>query len=100
MSCSRGCCATQAEHYRSIAFSAYATPTRRPAAVGVEETERRWHKDMPAYKALVEQGVQPKRIDGCHELAQRAEIRQEVEAGVIATDKQRKTAQSILADMG
>lgn len=97
--CARGCCATPAQHYRSISISAAATPTRRPDAVRIDATEARWHKDMPAYKALRDQGIQPPRIDGCHDLAQRAELRQEVERGVVLDAKQRTQAAALLKDM-
>lgn len=50
---------------------------------------------MPAYKSLVQQGIQPKQIDGCHELVQRAEMKREVEAGIIATPAQRKAVSSL-----
>jgi hypothetical protein len=49
----------------TVGVSAEATPTRRPHAVDVEATEKRWHKDHAAYERLVAQGYQPPRLDGC-----------------------------------
>lgn len=73
MACSRGCCATQAEHYRSISFSAGPTaPTLK---------ERRWAKDHDAYRALRRQGIQPRCIDGSHRMAQVASSQTEIELG-------------------
>lgn len=50
----------------SIQVGASATPTRRPRAVEVADTEKRWHKDIAAYKSMRAQGLQPPRIDGSH----------------------------------
>jgi hypothetical protein len=44
-------------------------------------TERRWEKDMPAYKRLRQNGLQPKGIDGSAQLETRANDRLEVEMG-------------------
>lgn len=44
-------------------------------------TERRWDRDMPAYKRLVDQGYQPPRIDGCGDIETNAEHVKEVELG-------------------
>jgi hypothetical protein len=67
----------------STAFAASATPSRRPGAAHsrwVNDTEKRWHKDMDAYRRLVRDGVQPKGIDGAAEREARANTRVEVEA--------------------
>lgn len=71
MTCARGCCATFAEHARSIAVSAHATPSRRPEAVRIDETEARWDRDGDAYKRLRKEGVQPDHIDGCADIERR-----------------------------
>jgi len=80
MTCFRGCCETNLEHYRSIAVQ----PTTHP----VEVTERQWHKDMAAYKELRRQGFQPKGIDGCAELASRATTQFELETSHLFTKEQ------------
>ena len=71
----------------SISFGSGAAPTRHAGAAAVDAREKRWAKDMPAYKALRAQGLQPPRIDGSAELAARAETRFEVESGNVMPGK-------------
>lgn len=71
----------------SVTFPASVMPSRSAGAAHakwVNDTENRWHKDMPAYKRLVEDGLQPPRIDGCAELEAKAESRVQIEAGSLA----------------
>lgn len=75
--CKRGCCSTQAEHYRGITLSG---PSEQRTAV------RRDEKDMDAYARLVRSGVQPKKIDGAAELERGASTSHEVENANIITD--------------
>lgn len=76
-----GCFGCKVAHF---SVPASATPTRRAGAshaAWVNATENRWHKDMAAYKRLVQDGVQPPKIDGCADLEKKAESRAEVELG-------------------
>jgi hypothetical protein len=95
MSCVRGCCATQADHYRGVTFGA--------ASDGVFEQRRRERtldKDMSSYKALRQQGLQPKNVNGSAALARDASSRFEVESGQILPDQRSvKLAESVLGDM-
>jgi hypothetical protein len=68
---------------QNISFGSGTAPTRRPGAEAVEAREKRWNKDMPAYKAMRAQGLQPPRIDGAAELMSKAETRFEVESGKV-----------------
>jgi len=80
-----GCFGCKIAH---VSVPASVTPTRRDGArhaKWVNETEDRWHKDMPAYKRLVQDGLQPPRIDGCAELEAKASTRVEVESGRVKT---------------
>lgn len=88
MSCNRGCCETEAEHIRSISFRAFPHPHTL--------TERQWDRDMPAYKAMRKQGLQPRDIDGCDELSARAETVREIEAGQLLTPQQRTKVSELL----
>lgn len=90
MACARGCCNSPAEHYRSISM----TPRVHP----VELTERQWDKDMPAYKRLRADGLQPRDIDGCARLEAKAETTREIEAGQVLTPKQRVQVANLLGD--
>jgi hypothetical protein len=47
------------------------------------QMEARWARDLPAYKRLRQQGLQPPRTQGCAELEQRAHMDREVEMGRI-----------------
>lgn len=65
-----------------VSVPSSVTPTRRPEASHakwVNDTEKQWHKDMPAYKRLVQEGLQPQRIDGCARLEQEAKHRVDIE---------------------
>lgn len=54
----------------SVNMAPSAMPSRNEGARAgeIETTEKRWHKDMAAYKRLVHNGQQPPRIDGCAQL--------------------------------
>lgn len=76
MSCVRGCCPTQGEHYRSIIIN--------PAGPGHGTLfERQLDKDRPAYKRMRDEGLQPKSLKGAAEIEKRATTRFEVESGRI-----------------
>lgn len=100
MPCTRGCCETQAEHYRSIAFGASATPGRRAVTVEKDRMEARWHKDMPAYKRLRQDGLQPPAIDGCSTLEAGATHKKQIEMGALIDEKKIRTADTMSADLG
>lgn len=63
----------------SVRTSGTAMPTRRPMVQRYEATEKQWQKDIPAYRALRGNGLQPRGIDGAHELMMRSETREQVE---------------------
>lgn len=68
--------------YSTVAIAPSATPTRKGGAeaADVKRREAALAKDMPAYKALRAQGLQPPHIAGSHRL-QGATDKLEVEAG-------------------
>jgi hypothetical protein len=60
------------------------TTTSRGARVAeVNQTERNWNKDMPAYKRLRANGLQPKKIDGSAEVEKKAQESWQVETGIL-----------------
>jgi hypothetical protein len=62
------------------------TTTSRGAKVAeINTTERNWNKDMPAYKRLRANGLQPKRIDGAANVEKRAQESWQVETGILPT---------------
>ena len=58
------------------------TTTRGQNVDSINKTERNWNKDMPAYKRLRQNGLQPKRIDGAAEVEKKAEHSWQVETGI------------------
>lgn len=72
MACTRGCCSTQAEHFRSLTFG---------SAVLVEgnHRDRELSKDLAAYQRLVREGLQPKSTVGAARLEATAENPHQVE---------------------
>ena len=61
------------------------TTTRGAKVAEVNTTERNWDKDMPAYKRLRANGLQPKRIDGAANVEKRAQEGWQVETGILPT---------------
>ena len=59
------------------------TTTRGQRVAEVNQTEKNWNKDMPAYKRLRENGLQPKAIDGSAEIEKKAKHEWQVETGII-----------------
>lgn len=72
----------------TVNFSAKATPTRRPEAVATVDRESRWDADMPAYRRLRANGLQPRSIDGAARLEAKASDQMEVEYGNLLTKPQ------------
>lgn len=58
------------------------TTTRGAKVAEVNQTERNWNNDMPAYKRLRANGLQPKKIDGAAEIEKKAEHSWQVETGL------------------
>lgn len=73
MSCPRGCCVDYKTHLRNVSIGSFPTaPTI---------TERRWDKDMPAFKRLVDDGLMPAHIDGSYVMEREAIHPKEIELG-------------------
>lgn len=61
----------------------------------VEAREKRWNKDMPAYKRLRDQGYQPKSIDGAAVLERDASTRFEIESGTAFRGQGKKVQEAV-----
>jgi hypothetical protein len=72
---------------RSITFAPSAMPTRHPEVKPILDKDKQWERDMPAYKRLRQNGLQPKRIDDSAILETRANDQFEVEMGKIVPDR-------------
>lgn len=59
------------------------TTSRGQRVAQINKTERGWNKDMPAYKRLRANGLQPKKIDGAAEVEKRAQEAWQVETGIV-----------------
>lgn len=77
---------------QTVSVAPSAMPSRHPEAVATNAREARWHKDIPAYQGLVKNGVQPRQIDGCHDLAQTTAERFEISTGIAVPGKAQKQA--------
>jgi len=67
------------DRLRSVRITAQATPSRNPRAVETENLQRRWDKDIPAYRRLVKDGLNPRSTDGSARLEATANTREEIE---------------------
>lgn len=63
----------------STSFGANSTTTRGAKVSQTNQTAKNWDKDMPAYKRLRKEGLQPRQIDGAAELEKKATERWQVE---------------------
>jgi hypothetical protein len=84
------CTLSYREHLLGVVLGASAIPSRAihrtPGQVDepawrTEARERRWARDMPAFKSLVDQGYDPPHIDGSADLANRATSVEQINAG-------------------
>lgn len=96
MTCSKGCCETNREHWASITFAPSAMPTRKREAMAEKKMESQWELDRPAYKRLRKNGLQPPQIKGCAELEKKAATKFEVESGRILSPERQKTHEAAL----
>lgn len=79
--CSTPGCDLSYGAHMSFGVSSAAMPTRGKAAQVINQREARWERDMPAYRRLRENGLQPPQIDGCHKLEAEAKVPEHVTMG-------------------
>jgi hypothetical protein len=87
---SYGCkckCATFKEHIGSGPFIASSARPTRSNVAHQNAVEAQWARDMPAYKRLREEGLQPKHIDGSAALERDARDPIEITDGRTYGDK-------------
>jgi hypothetical protein len=85
----------------SVSISGTAMPTRSPEVVQTKAVEKQMNRDLPAYKRLVESGVQPRSTKGAGDVETRATERFEVERGMVVNDhKLRNKVTETMKDMG
>lgn len=62
-----------------VSFGSNSTTTRGGRVAEINRTERQWNVDMPAYKRLRRDGLQPRSVDGAAELEKHAKTEAQVE---------------------
>ena len=73
MPCARGCCDSQAEHFRSVFLASSGELVR------VTKAEQKLSQDLTSYKAMIDQGLEPHKMTGAYELARDAKSAAEIE---------------------
>lgn len=63
-----------------------STTTRGARVEEINQREKGWNRDMPAYKRLRKQGLQPRQIDGCSVLEKGATERWQIEGAPAAAE--------------
>ena len=66
-----------------IRMATNSTTSRGAQVAATNQTERNWKQDLPAYKRLRADGLQPKRIDGAANVERGAQEKWQVETGIL-----------------
>lgn len=86
--------------FTSPAIAADALPNKKHGVRAAEATERKWDADMPAYKRLRKEGLQPRGVDGAAMVEQQAQHPLEIEMGrPLGKDKDIRRAQEISSEL-
>jgi len=70
-----------------VSFGTNESTTRGAVVKAISEREKGWNRDMPAYKRLREQGLQPRQIDGAALLESSATEKWQIEGTTVAEAK-------------
>jgi hypothetical protein len=82
MTCTRGCCTSQADHFRSIQTS----PRMLEVGRG-HQADTALEYDRAAYRAMKKQGLQPPQLRGAYDLARKATSEAEIQLGRVIAEK-------------
>lgn len=97
--CGKPCnCPSYRDHLLSVSVAPSAMPSRSPEVAATKARDGRWQKDMPAYKRLRKDGVQPKSIDGAADIEKRATVKAEVESGQVV--QRPKHLEKVMSELG
>lgn len=95
MPCSRGCCETQGDHYRSLAIS----PSVHNPHVGMQNRyDRSLARDRDAYKRMRTEGLQPAHLKGAAQIEKNAISEFEVTTGRIQPEKVARKMDAAIAE--
>lgn len=87
-------------HMASPAIAADALPNKKHGVRAINQREKNWDRDMPAYKRLRKQGLQPRGIDGAGDIEALADSPLEVEMGKkLGKEKDVRRAQEISSEL-
>jgi hypothetical protein len=67
-----------------VAFGSNSTTTRGSEVSKINNRDKQWNADMPAYKRLRQQGLQPRSVDGASILEKHATERWQIEGASVA----------------
>jgi hypothetical protein len=70
-----------------VSFGANESTTRGAQVKAINQREKGWNRDMPAYKRLRDQGLQPRQIDGAALLESSATEKWQIEGTTVAEAK-------------
>jgi hypothetical protein len=70
-----------------VSFGANESTTRGAQVKAINQREKGWNRDMPAYKRLRDQGLQPRQIDGAAVLESSATEKWQIEGTTVAEAK-------------
>lgn len=88
-------------HLASPAIAADALPNKMHGVRATNATEKSWDRDMPAYKRLRREGLQPRGIDGAADMETRADHPLEIEMGrKLGRESDVTRAQEVSAELG
>lgn len=73
MPCQKGCCPDYRTHIRGINIGSFPTQTTY--------TERKWDKDMTAFKSMADQGLKPAKLEGAYVMERSAKNEREIQMG-------------------
>lgn len=86
--------------FSSPAIAADALPNKRHGVRAIEATERQWDVDMPAYKRLRSEGLQPRSVDGAAMVESQAQHPLEIDMGrPLGKEKDIRRAQEISSEL-
>lgn len=71
---------------KSIRFGSVPGGTKSGQVDEITNREAGWDKDIPAYKRLRKEGIQPRNIDGAAELEAKANTEWEIENRILTPD--------------
>jgi hypothetical protein len=78
-----------------VTFGSGTSFTKTGGAGGSMTMEKQLELDRPAYKAMKEQGIQPARLIGAHELMSKAETKFEIESGRLMPGKAKQVEAAV-----